>query len=184
MSNNSAFSRRVPHARFARAVQIVLLAVMAATSAYLSVFMTDASAVVPPGERILDSSFEGTPPNLPPSLDAIGPQSIDLGSSLVINLSGSDPEAEPFFFGVLPNPDNASLDALTGEFIFSPQPEQVGLVEVTFTISDGIASDSQLVEITVNGAPPGGITMLSGRVLDTTDFVDDGTETAVVGATV
>ena len=83
----------------------------------------------------------------------------------------------------MPLPANSSLNAQTGVFSFTPSLGQVGVIALTFIVSDGVLTDSETINITVNGPAPGEVTELTGRILDTNDFVL-GTETPVVGATV
>ena len=111
---------------------------------------------------------------------------MSLGASLALQLSASDPEGESVSFGVSPLPlvQNATLNTLSGTFVFKPDAAQVGSFQLTFLVNDGQGgSDSETVNITVQTPPPGGVTALVGRILDAHDFVD-GTETPVVGATV
>lgn len=117
-----------------------------------------------------------------PVLAPIGDQTVSLGSTLDLKLSGNDPDGDPITFGVLPLPllANASLHAQDGEFTFNPDETQVGSFELTFQVSDDLgAVDSETITITVEGPEPGGITSLTGRLLDTNDFTQ-GTETPVV----
>ncbi len=123
--------------------------------------------------------------NQPPVLDPIGNQSVDLGTSLAFTLSATDGNGDipTFAASPAPLPDGMTLNAATGAFSFTPGESQVGDIALTFIASDGVLTDSESVIITVVGAAPGGITALSGRLLDTNDFVD-GVETPIVGATV
>ncbi len=119
----------------------------------------------------------------PPVLDPIGDKTIDLGTSLTINLTANDPNNDPLTFTVqpLPLPANASFDTQTGQFEFTPDLEQVRTFPLTFSVSDGVLTDEEAINITVNDVPVGGVTTLTGRLLDTTDFIN-GVETPVVGA--
>ncbi len=109
-----------------------------------------------------------------------------LGSSLALQLSASDPEGQALSFGVSPLPllQNASVDTLTGTFVFTPDAAQVGSIELTFQVNDGQGgTDSETVLITVEAPPPGGVTALVGRILDANAFVE-GSETPIVGVAV
>ena len=123
--------------------------------------------------------------NQPPVLDPIGNHTVDLGSSLTFTLTGSDPDGDPISFTAmpLPLPTGATLDGTTGVFKFTPEESQVGAIDLTFMVSDGFLTDSEAVTITVNGPPVGGVTALTGRLLDAID-ADNGVTTPVVGATV
>ena len=119
------------------------------------------------------------------TLAPVGDQTIGLGSTLSLRLSAFDPHGHPLLFSAapIPLPANAALDGASGLFTFRPAAEQVGALKITFSVSAGVANASETVTITVTGAPPGGVTALTGRVLDTSDAAR-GVETAVVGATV
>jgi len=117
------------------------------------------------------------------SLDPIGDLIVDLGTSLALNLTASG-GTPPFTFSAspLPLPDNAGLNATSGVFTFTPSGDQIGTIPLTFSVSDGIESDSETIDIMVE-VPPGGGTSLSGQVLDANDFVQE-VETPIVGATI
>lgn len=123
--------------------------------------------------------------NNAPVLDPIGNQTVALGSTLSLTLTASDPDGDDLAFTAspLPLPAGASLNSGTGAFEFSPDETQVGDLQITFIVSDGVLDDSEAITITVQGAQPGGQTALTGRLLDTNDFVNS-VETPVVGATV
>ncbi|MCG8435054.1 MAG: PKD domain-containing protein, partial [Gammaproteobacteria bacterium] len=123
--------------------------------------------------------------NNPPVLDPVGNQTVALGTSLSLTLTASDPDGDDLAFTAspLPLPVGASLNSTTGEFTFAPNETQVGDLQITFIVSDGVLNDSEAITITVQAAPPGGQTALAGRLLDTNDFVNS-IETPVVGATV
>ena len=75
------------------------------------------------------------------------------------------------------------MNAFSGLFTFTPSADQVGVIHQTFIVSDGARTDSETIEITVQGAPMEGPTSFTGRALDANDF-EMGTTTPVVGATV
>ena len=120
-----------------------------------------------------------------PVLDPIGDQVVPLGSTLTLNLTGTDPEGDPLAFSAapLPLPENSSLNASSGLFTFTPSADQVGVINQTFIVSDGVRTDSETIDITVQGPAAGGVTSFTGRVLDANDF-ELGTTTPVVGATI
>ena len=120
-----------------------------------------------------------------PILSPIGNMVVSLGDTLEIQLSAIDSDGDTLTFSStpLPLPANATLGALDGVFTFRPIEEQVGELIITFVVTDGTKSDSETIVITVIGPTPGGETSLSGKLLDTNDFVD-GVETPVAGATI
>ena len=121
----------------------------------------------------------------PPILDPIEEQTVDLGSTLTLKLTASDPNGDSLTFAAspLPLPVNMELDAVGGLLTFIPDEAQVGTLDLTLIVSDGALIDSQTITIIVLGPDPNGVTALTGRVLDTNDFVQ-GLETPVVGATI
>jgi RHS repeat-associated protein len=121
----------------------------------------------------------------PPVLSPIGNKSVDLGSTLTIQLSATDADGDALSYSVAPQPipDHATFDATSGLFTFHPDQDQVGTVDVEFFVTDGELSDSEAITITVNGASPGAPTNLTGRVLDANAY-GDGSTVPIVGATV
>jgi len=90
--------------------------------------------------------------NGPPVLTYIGPHTVLEGDSLGIQLSAFDPEGDDLQFGAYNLPENAYLvdngDG-TGLFNFLPGYTQAGIYNVGIFVSDGIAIDSEEVEVTV-----------------------------------
>ena len=121
----------------------------------------------------------------PPILDPIEDQTVNLGSTLTLKFTASDPNGDSLTFAAspLPLPVNMELVAVGGLLTFTPDEAQVGTLDLTLIVSDGVLIDSQTITITVLGADPNGVTALAGRVLDTHDFVE-GVETPIVGATI
>ncbi len=94
-----------------------------------------------------------TPSNRPPVLDAIGDKSVDENSSLVINLSATDPDGNSMSFGVDPLITNATLvdhGNGTATYTFNPDFSQSGDYPVTFSVTDGTDTDEETITITVN----------------------------------
>ncbi len=84
----------------------------------------------------------------------------------------------------LPLPGGASFNAMTGEFRFSPGAGDVGSHRLSFSASDGSGQAQETITISVDAPPPGGVTALRGRLIDTNQFVDTGIEVPISGATV
>ena len=122
---------------------------------------------------------------LPPVLERIGDQTVAIGNQLQLQLMAEDPNGDRLYFGVtpVPLPPGAALNASTGVFTFRPGPQQAKTHQFTFSVSDGSLSDVQTVNIIVQEPISGAVTELTGRLLDTNDFVR-GIETPIVGATV
>jgi len=88
-----------------------------------------------------------------PTLDALPAETVRVGETLEVQLSMRDPDGDPLRVG-FSTLDNASYDAATETFRFTPDATQVGTEQVTFTASDEELSDSQTLEITIEAAPP------------------------------
>ena len=119
--------------------------------------------------------------NTTPILDPVGDQNIAAGCSTTINLTATDAENDTLTFSAtpLPLPANSSLDSNTGEFVITPDQSQVGEISLTFIVSDGEFSDSELITIDISG----GTSSLTGRVTDANDAANS-IDTPVVGATI
>ena len=91
--------------------------------------------------------------NRAPALDPIGTQEVSVGDTLVLRISGADPDGDPVTLIAEKLPDNASfIDSGngSGSFTFTPIYSQSSIYDVTFIASDGDLADSELVQITVN----------------------------------
>ncbi len=117
--------------------------------------------------------------NRAPILSSIGNHLVELGRTLNFAVNVSDPDGDDVFVAANPMPAGASFDTSTGQFSFRPAAGQTGDFVIEFAASDGELTATETITITVNVTSLG-TTRLSGRVLDTTDFVS-GTETPVVG---
>src|SRR5262245_56688748 len=120
-----------------------------------------------------------------PTLAPIGNKTAALGSTLSFVIAGSDPDGDPTTFDVSPLPllAHASFDRATGTFTYKPSADQVGSHVITFSISDGIQSDSEAVTVTVPPATPGAPDTLHGRVHDANSFMNN-SEVPIVNATI
>jgi hypothetical protein len=97
------------------------------------------------------------PPNRGPSLDSIGPKSIEEGGKLEFPVSGSDPDNDSLTYTATGLPAGAIFDSGTKTFVWTPDFSQApGPYMITFTVSDGVLTDSEEVSImveNVNRAP-------------------------------
>ncbi len=95
--------------------------------------------------------------NRAPVLAAIGSQTIAEGSILNLPLSASDPDGDAVVLltGTLPaNANFADGGDGNGTFTFAPSYLQAGVIDVWFSVLDeSMASDSELVQITVTDTP-------------------------------
>lgn len=114
------------------------------------------------------NSLSFTIVNGAPVLAPIGNQTVPLGSTLTFTATATDPDHDPVTFAMtpLPLPVHATFNTPTGLFTFTPDATQVGTVPLTVIASDGILTTSETITITVTGAPLGGVTGASGRVVD------------------
>ena len=121
----------------------------------------------------------------PPVLDPVGNQSIAVGSTLTVQLTATDPNGDSVSFAAFPQPlpDSATFDTATGAFAFVPSPGQGGVINLTFSASDGVDSDSESITITVAAPQAGDPTSFSGRLLDA-NAIEAGFVEAVVNARV
>ncbi len=100
--------------------------------------------------------------NTAPSLDPIGNKSGFAFLNLAFNVTASDAEGDLVSFGVTGLPVGATFDTNSGHFDWTPGGSDGGAYPVTFSASDGLASDSEAITITIaagNNPPvanPGG----------------------------
>ena len=86
--------------------------------------------------------------NRPPVLSEIGAQEVNENQELTISLEASDADDDDLEFGHEGLPEGAEFDGNT--FTWTPGFNQAGDYEVTFTVTDGEAGDSETVSISVN----------------------------------
>ena len=90
--------------------------------------------------------------NTPPVLAAVGNKAVDELTPLSFTLSATDADepAQTLTFSATGLPAGATLNSVTGAFSWIPTEAQgPGAYPVTFAVSDGVASDSETVTITV-----------------------------------
>ncbi|MEW6086989.1 MAG: PKD domain-containing protein [bacterium] len=92
-------------------------------------------------------------PNQPPVLDPIGNKSGDENQLLQFTISGSDPDGGAVSYSASNLPSGAVFDTTTGTFTWTPSFSQAGTYNVTFIVSDGFLTDSELIMITINNIP-------------------------------
>jgi PKD repeat protein len=121
------------------------------------------------------------PPNRAPELAEIADQTINEGETLGFVVTAVDPDGDPVTLSATELPEGAGFDPVTGQFTFTPNFEQAGEYDVTFTATDNRTpplSDEITVHITV-------LDVVNALVLSVTPTVlkADGTSTADVVAT-
>ena len=105
-------------------------------------------------------------PNRAPVLDRIGNKSVDEGDALTFSITASDADDDAITFDAKQLPPGATFDSSTHEFSWTPTYEQAGVwSHVEFEVTDGDATDSESIYITVFDAPkPPTTTTLSMRL--------------------
>src|SRR5574341_185039 len=99
------------------------------------------------------------PVNQPPVLAPIGSKVVNEGQTLSFKVTATDPDGNPITLTAVNKPVNSTfVDSSGGKggFVFNPDFTQSGVYNVTFKASDGLLSDSEIVQITVNNVnrPP------------------------------
>lgn len=94
--------------------------------------------------------------NNPPVLAAIGNKSILESATLSFIISATDADGDSLTYSAAGLPTGASFNSLTGAFSWTPAFNQSGSYSVTFTVSDGSTSDTEMINIAVTNVnqPP------------------------------
>jgi len=94
--------------------------------------------------------------NEAPVLNSIGSQSIGENSLLIFVVTASDPNNDPLTYSASGLPSGAVFDTVQQRFSWTPDYSQAGNFTVTFSVTDGLFSDSETVSITVSNSnrPP------------------------------
>ncbi len=89
--------------------------------------------------------------NKPPLMQSIGPKSVYRDEPINFEVTASDPDGDTLVYSVSGMPWSADyvFDGLTGHFSWTPLESHAGLHELTFTVSDGSLTDSQIMTIEV-----------------------------------
>ena len=92
--------------------------------------------------------------NTAPVLATIGAQSVAENSTLSFALTATDADGDSLDYSASGLPEGATFSAQT--FHWTPDFDQAGSVQVTFSVTDGTAGDSESVTITVSNTnrPP------------------------------
>jgi hypothetical protein len=90
--------------------------------------------------------------NQPPVLAPIGSVGVAVGQPVALLLTASDADGDALAFSAMGLPSGAVfLDGANGMAAFDWTPTQAGNTAITFSVSDGTASDSERVVVTVGG---------------------------------
>ncbi len=99
-------------------------------------------------------AVRSTASNRPPVLAPIGDKSLGEGAILNFTVSANDADGDPVTYSVQNLPSGAAFAGQT--FTWTPAYNQAGTYQLTFTVSDGLAQDSETITIAVgnvNRAP-------------------------------
>ncbi len=91
--------------------------------------------------------------NRPPVLFTIGAKSIAEGSKVSFTVKGKDDDGQTVKYTATGLPSGAAFTCSSyGTFTWTPTSTQAGTYKVTFKASDGVATDSEIVTITVSNS--------------------------------
>ncbi|MDD1656832.1 MAG: hypothetical protein LUQ41_00005, partial [Methanomicrobiales archaeon] len=90
--------------------------------------------------------------NNPPVFDEVGEQTVDRVETLTFTVSATDADNDPLTYGYVSLPLGAAFDIDTLTFEWTP--EDKGFYEATFSVTDGMATVTQTVPITVTDLRP------------------------------
>lgn len=99
------------------------------------------------GNSSRTEAVEVPPPYRPPQLDPIGARIVAVGGTLTFTVTADG--SGPLAFEAAPLPGDADFDRPNATFDWTPGPDDVGVHQVMFRVSDGDASDEEEVPIEV-----------------------------------
>ena len=103
--------------------------------------------------RAFTTSPPGGTGGFAPILNGIGSRRVYEGERLRFTVTADDQDGDVLVYSADPLPPGASFDTQTGQFTWTPGFDDAGTYSVTFTVSDGTWSDSELVTIFVLDTP-------------------------------
>lgn len=110
-----------------------------------------------------------------PVLNAIGARSIDEEGTLSFTISATDADNDNMAYSATGLPGGANFDNASGVFTWTPSDGQAGSYMVTFEVTDGYLTDSEVVTITVNEVDHSPVITTfepaNGAVFDETDVI-------------
>jgi hypothetical protein len=130
------------------------------------------------------------PENSAPVISVSASSSVNESQPLIFTLSATDPDNNPITYSATNLPTGAALNPTTGEFTWTPDFNEAGTYQVTFTATENTPealSDSETVIITVNNTnrapeltPIGNQTINEGGILQFTVLATDPDNDSVV----
>ena len=118
---------------------------------YATILAIDDSAAV--DSEVVEITVSITFNNHPPVLDSIGPQSVEAGQTLQLDITATDPDDNISFLTISTVPSNASFTDYgdgTARLTWTPHISQVGDHYLAFyAYDDSMAVDSEVVQFTI-----------------------------------
>jgi|GEM_PF-5587825 len=103
------------------------------------------------GSVVVDMGADESPrPNHPPAFSTIGSKSINEGQLLTFTISATDSDNDPLTYSASDLPFGATFNRTTQNFNWTPNFSQAGDYPITFTVSDGLLTDTETISIEVN----------------------------------
>ncbi len=90
--------------------------------------------------------------NRAPVLENIGNRTVSEGSNLTFTVSATDADGDSLTYSASSLPSGASFSSSTGAFSWTPDYSAAGTVSITFSASDGAATATETVVLTVSNA--------------------------------
>jgi len=114
--------------------------------------------------------------NLSPELvlDPVGDQDIDIGETLVISVTATDPDGDDLNLTYEASGLPTGATFMNQEFDWTPSAGQEGLYEITFTVTDSGSppkEDSETITIVVGNLPPQ-MNPIGNRSVDVGDLLE------------
>ena len=91
--------------------------------------------------------------NGPPVLTQIPNRTVTAGIPLTFIITGFDPDNDHLTYSAKGLPTDATFDPSTRMFTWTPAESDVGTYSTTFTVSDGVLTDSETSRIIVTSSP-------------------------------
>ncbi|TVR47529.1 MAG: tandem-95 repeat protein, partial [Puniceicoccaceae bacterium] len=89
------------------------------------------------------------PGNLPPVFEPLPDRTVAEGGTLAFRVNAVDGSGRPVTYTAVNLPSGASLASDTGLFLWSPGYDQAGVYDVVFEASNGLATATRTVQLTV-----------------------------------
>jgi chitodextrinase len=98
----------------------------------------------------VNATTQSAPVNHAPVLSAIDNRSVNEGAELTITVSATDSDGDTLTYSAENLPQGASFNATTRVFSWTPGYDAAGSYLVVFRVTDGVATDREVITITVN----------------------------------